>query len=165
MERQGEAMAQATPQSLDMFAPEDAVRIANSGADAAIEVPAIRLDKVVFDDLVGTWAKDNLKDQPGFAAALADGTLMIRQASEVPEFNYVEKSFAFFKDGNMIGGGGWGGPFNQTLYDQVAATGVQQAFGSVMGQGFYMTWPGHARNRAGGSATAMLTVIYKNPTA
>ena len=140
MERQGEAMAQATPQPLTQFAPEDAARIAAFGADAAIEVPAIRLDDAAFDDLVKVNARETMMSVPGFAEAWAAGAVKTQRTEEVPEFGYAEKSFALFKDGNMIGGAGWGGVFNQSLYDKVASTGVQQGFGSVMGQGYYMTW-------------------------
>lgn len=140
MEAQGEAMAQAEPQSLDQFAPEDAARIAAFGADAAIKVPTIRLDDAAFDDLVRANVRETMMSVPGFAEAWAAGEVKVQRVEEVPEFGYVEKSFALFKDGNMIGGAGWGGVFNQLLNDKVATTGVQQGFGSIMGQGYYMTW-------------------------
>jgi hypothetical protein len=142
LEKRGEAMAEATPQALSQFAPEDAARLAALGADAAIEVPAIRLDDAAFADLVHANARVTMMEVPGFAEAWAAGEVKVQRAEEAPEFGYVEKGFALFRDGNMIGGAGWGGMFNQAQYDKVAATGVNQAFGSIMGQGYYMTWGG-----------------------
>lgn len=140
LERRGEALTEATPQPLSQFAPEDAARLAALGADAAIEVPAIRLDDAAFADLVHANVRETMMEVPGFAEAWAAGELKVQRIEEVPEFGYSEKSFALFKDGNMIGGAGWGGVFNLDLYEKVAATGVQQGFGGVMGQGYYMTW-------------------------
>lgn len=140
MERQGEAMAEATPQPLSQFAPEDAARLAALGADAAIEVPAIRLDDAAFADLVHANARVTMMEVPGFAEAWAAGEVKVQRMEEVPELGYAEKGFALFKDGNMIGGAGWGGLFNEDHYNKIAATGVQQGVGSVMGQGYYMTW-------------------------
>lgn len=149
LESKGEAMAAAVPQALHAFAPEDASRLAALGADAAIPVPEVELDQAAFDDLVGNFVHDAYADLPGFAKAMAAGTVTIQRGSDVPEFNFGHKSFTLFKDGDMIGGAGWGKPFNQKLYDQIAATGIEQAFGSVMGQNFYVTWPGGAARAAG----------------
>lgn len=55
-------------------------------------------------------------------------------------FNFGHNSFALFSRGSMIGGAGWGRAFNQPLYDQVAATGLQQGFGSMLEQDYYVTW-------------------------
>ncbi len=144
IDAQTEALVDAVPQALDRFPPEDAQRLAALGADAAVLTPEYELDKAAFDDLVAPFIRESLSGQPGFQEALAAGTLMIRRVSEVPEFNFGHNSYSLFKDGNMIGGGAWGRPFNQALYDRVAATGIEQAFGGVMGQNFYATWPGKA---------------------
>ena len=140
LERQGEAMVAATPQPLSQFAPEDAARLAALGADAAIEVPAIRLDDAAFADLVNANARLTMMEVPGFAEAWAAGTVKVQRLEDVPELGHVEKGFALFKDGNMIGGAGWSGLFNENQYNKIAATGVQQGIGGVMGQGYYMTW-------------------------
>jgi hypothetical protein len=140
MEAQAEAMAQAEPQSLDQFAPEDAARLAALGADAAIQSPAIRLDDAAFADLVHANARLTMMEVPGFAEAWAAGEVKVQRMEEVPELGYVEKGFALFKDGNMIGGAGWSNMVNEDHYNKIAATGVQQGVGSVMGQGYYMTW-------------------------
>ena len=145
MQAQGEAMVQAVPQPLSAFSPEDAARLKSFGADAAVLNPELpELDDAPFNDIVTRNIKKEFAELPGFAEAMADGAVVIRRASEVPEFNLGHKSFTLFRDGYMIGGGGWGKPFNQAQYDQVAATGVQQAFGGAMGADHYVTWPGKA---------------------
>lgn len=143
MQAQGEAMVQAVPQALSAFSPEDAARLKSFGADAAVLNPQMpELDDAAFNDIVTRNIKKEFAEVPGFADAMAAGTVVIRRASDLPEFNFGMKSFTFYRDGNMIGGGGWGKPFNLALYDQVAATGVQQAFGGAMGADYYVTWPG-----------------------
>jgi hypothetical protein len=149
LEAQGEALAQGRPQGLASFAPEDAQRLAALGTDSAMLVPEFALDQAAFDDLVIGHVQETYKDQPGFAEALATGSVVIQRASDVPEFNFGHKSFVLFKDGSMIGGAGWGKTVNQGLYDRVAATGLQQGFGGVMGQDYYVTWPGVAEPEAG----------------
>lgn len=145
MQAQGEAMVQAVPQALSAFSPEDAARLKAFGADAAVLNPAMpELDDTAFNDIVTRYIKKEFTEVPGFADAMAAGTLVIRRASDVPEFNFGENNYSLYKDGYMIGGAGFGKPFNQALYDQVAATGVQQAFGGIMGANFYITWPGKA---------------------
>lgn len=142
MRAQGEAMVQAIPQALSAFSPEDAARLQAFGADAAVLNPELpQLDDAAFNDIITRNIKKEYAGVPGFAEAMAAGTVVIRRASDVPEFNYGHKSFSLYKDGNMIGGAGWGKPFNQALYDQVAASGLQQAFGGAMGADYYITWP------------------------
>lgn len=141
LQTQAESLVEAKPQSLEGFSPEDAKRLSALGADAAILVPAIELDDATFNALVVPRVQAEYKDQPGFAEALATGQVKVQRTSAVPEFNFGHKSFALFKDGYMIGGAGWGQAFNQTLYDRIASTGIQQGFGGVMGQDYYVTWP------------------------
>lgn len=143
MQAQGEAMVQAVPQALSAFSPEDSARLKALGADAAVlNLPMPELDDAAFNDIVTRYIKKEFTAVPGFADAMAAGTVVIRRASDVPEFNFGENNYSLYKDGYMIGGAGFGKPFNQALYDQVAATGLQQAFGGAMGADYYITWPG-----------------------
>ena len=146
--KMGEAMravsdtvARARPQALSQFDSVDARQLAALGADGAIEVPGFELDRAAFDELAGRFVPQFYKGQPAFDEAWAAGKVTIQQASDVPEFNLGHKSFMLFKGDDMFGGAGWGKPFNQALYDKVTSTGVEQAFGGVLGAEWYVTWP------------------------
>lgn len=144
MQAQTKAMVKAVPQPLSAFPPEDAVRLQAFGADAAVLNPPVILDDATFFGIVTRNIEEQYASVPGFAEAFAAGTVVIQRASDVPAFNFGHKSYSLYKDGHMIGGAGFGMEYNQALYDDVAATGVQQAFGGMMGADYYMTWPGKA---------------------
>ena len=105
------------------------------GADAAIEVPAIRLDDAALADLVNANVRLTMIEVPGFAEAWAAGTVKVQRMEEVPELGHVEKGSPCSRIGNISAARAGAGCSTRTMYNKIAATGVQQGVGSVMGQG------------------------------
>lgn len=120
----------------------DARKLRGLGADAAVEVTAPPISDGAFRALVFEFGKGLWTGLAGFNDALANGTLRIQRASEVPELGLGHVRYDFYNNGNMIGGGGWGKDgFNKDLYLQIQAQGVRQATGSIDGYDYYVTWP------------------------
>ncbi|MBW7969431.1 hypothetical protein [Bradyrhizobium sp. BR 10289] len=111
------------------------------GADAAVRIDPVEVSRADFERMVLQHAMESWKDLPGFNEALANGTLKIQRASDVPEIGYESFQYDLYSGGNYFGGVGWSGINNKKLYFEIQAQGISQAFGSIRGQEFYVTWP------------------------
>jgi hypothetical protein len=111
------------------------------GADAAVRIEGVELSDADFERTVLQFGMESWKDLPGFNDALANGTLKIQRASDVPEIGYESFQYDLYSGGNYFGGVGWSGINNKKLYFEIQAQGIRQAFGSIRGQEFYVTWP------------------------
>ncbi|MCK1389817.1 hypothetical protein [Bradyrhizobium sp. 1] len=111
------------------------------GADAAVRIEGVELSDADFERTVLQFSMESWKDLPGFNDALANGTLKIQRASDVPEIGYESFQYDLYSGGNYFGGVGWSGINNKKLYFEIQAQGIRQAFGSIRGQEFYVTWP------------------------
>lgn len=99
--------------------------------------------------MVLAHGKENWTGLDGFSEALANGTLKIQRASDVPELGLGHVRYDLYRDGNMIGGTGFGaGTFNRSLYLEIQAQGIRQATGSINGHDFYVTWPDASLTKA-----------------
>jgi len=110
------------------------------GADAAVRIEGVELSDADFEQTILQFGMESWKDLPGFNDALANGTLKIQRASDVPEL-YESFQYDLYSGGNYFGGVGWGGINNKKLYLEIQAQGIRQALGSIRGQEFYVTWP------------------------
>jgi hypothetical protein len=115
--------------------------LAKFGADAAVRIDAVAVSDADFKQMVLQYGQENWTDLAGFNEALANGTLKIQRASDVPELGIGSVQYALYSGGNYTGSVGFGSsPFNSKLYYQIQAQGIRQAYGSIDGQQFYVTW-------------------------
>lgn len=120
----------------------DAKELRAFGADSAVKVTAPEISDDDFRAMVLDYAKQSWGDLEGFSDALANGTLKIERASDVPELGLGHVQYDLYKDGNMIGSAGFGaGNFNKDLYLQIQAQGIRQATGAINSHDYYVTWP------------------------
>ncbi len=115
--------------------------LAKFGADAAVRIDAVAVSDAEFKQMVLQYGQENWTDLAGFNEALANGTLKIQRASDVPELGIESVQYAIYSGGNYTGSVGFGSsPFNSKLYYEIQAQGIRQAYGSINGQQFYVTW-------------------------
>ncbi|PSJ56234.1 hypothetical protein C7I85_24960 [Mesorhizobium soli] len=120
----------------------DAEKLRALGADAAVKVTAPDISDDAFRAMMLEYGKQHWTGLEGFSEALANGTLKIQRASDVPELGLSHVQYDLYKDGNMVGGAFFGsGNFNKDLYLQIQAQGIRQATGSINGYDYYVTWP------------------------
>lgn len=113
------------------------------GADAVVRIEGGYLSDAAFKQMVLQYAmgEGNWSSLPGFSEALANGTLKIQRASDVPELGYKSNLYDLYSGGNLIGGVSFGSStFNKKLYLEIQAQGIRQATGSINGQDYYVTW-------------------------
>ncbi len=112
------------------------------GADAAVRVDGVELSQADFEKTVLQFGMEDWTDEPGFNDVLANGTLKIQRASDVPELGYESNLYDLYSGGNFLGSVSFGSAtFNKKLYLDIQAQGIRQATGSFNGQDFYVTWP------------------------
>jgi hypothetical protein len=115
--------------------------LAKFGADAVVRIDAVAVSDAEFKQMVLQYGQENWTDLAGFNEALANGTLKIQRASDVPELGIESVQYAIYSGGNYTGSVGFGSsPFNSKLYYEIQAQGIRQAYGSINGQQFYVTW-------------------------
>lgn len=138
----GEIINRKAPQALSDLPPSHAEKLRALGADAAIKVTPNPVSDAEFQAMVLAHGKEHWGNLDGFSEALANGTLKIQRASDVPELGLGSVQYDLYSGGNHIGGAGFGsGDFNKSLYLDIQAQGIRQATGSVNGHDFYVTWP------------------------
>ncbi len=112
------------------------------GADAVVRFDPVEVSDADFQQMVLQYGQENWTDLPGFNEALANGTLKIQRASDVPELGIETVQYAIYSGGNSLGGVMFGAsPFNSKLYYEIQAQGIRQAYGAINDQQFYVTWP------------------------
>ncbi|MHC2622923.1 hypothetical protein ACVIW2_004955 [Bradyrhizobium huanghuaihaiense] len=141
LSRAREGLVESRMMKLSELPADQAQYLARFGADAAVRVDGVELSQADFEQTVLQFGMESWKDLPGFNDALANGTLKIQRASDVPEIGYESFDYDIYSGGNLLGGVGWGGINNKKLYFEIQAQGIRQAFGSIHGQEFYVTWP------------------------
>lgn len=138
----GEIVNDQTPKALADLPAIHAAKLRALGADAAVRVTPSPVSDDEFSAMVLAHGKQHWSDLEGFSEALANGTLKIQRASDVPELGLGHVQYDLYKDGNQFGGAGFGsGDFNKSLYLEIQAQGIRQATGSINGHDFYVTWP------------------------
>ncbi|HEV2153207.1 hypothetical protein [Bradyrhizobium sp.] len=139
--RAREGLVESSMMKLSELPADQAEYVKRFGADAVVRIEGVELSRADFEQTVLQFGMESWKDLPGFNDALANGTLKIQRASDVPEIGYESFAYDIYSGGNLLGGVGWSGINNKKLYFEIQAQGIRQAFGSIHGQEFYVTWP------------------------
>jgi len=124
---------------LDDLPSDHAARLRAYGVDTAIRVPKPSVSDEEFQSRVMSEIEESWAGLDGFSEALANGTVKINRASDVPELGYETIQYDIYKDGHIFGGTGWS-TFNRSYYDAQVAAGVRQGVGSIDGLDYYVTW-------------------------
>lgn len=112
------------------------------GADSAVRIDPPQMSDADFKQMVLQYGMENWTDLPGFNEAVANGTLNIQRASDVPELGVESVQYGLYSAGNYLGSAGFGSsPFNSKLYNEIQAQGIRQDYGAINDQQFYVTWP------------------------
>jgi hypothetical protein len=132
--------------------PADKVAWLNSfGADSWAVRERPRLDEGVFEkQVLDTVIRNGSAKLAGFSDALANGTLKIQRASDMPELGFRSYQISLYKDGSECGGVGFS-VCNNDHRMEMRANGIYAGTGSVDGNDYVVTWP-MPDERAGGSA-------------
>jgi hypothetical protein len=137
-----EGYVESPMMKLSELPPDQAQYLKGFGADAAVRIDAVAVSDADFKQMVLQYGTEAWTDEPGFNDALANGTLKIQRASDVPELGYESNLYDLYSGGNLLGSVSFGSStFNKKLYLEIQAQGIRQATGSINGQDFYVTWP------------------------
>ncbi|MCK1389816.1 hypothetical protein [Bradyrhizobium sp. 1] len=140
--RAREGLVESPMMKLSELPADQAQYLKRFGADAAVRIEGVQLSDAAFKQTVLQHGMENWTDLPGFNEALANGTLKIQRASDVPELGYKSNLYDLYSGGNLLGSVSFGSStFNKKLYLEIQAQGIRQATGSINGQDFYVTWP------------------------
>jgi hypothetical protein len=120
---------------------EKAAWLETLGADNwALHRPAALDDAAFEKQALSSMSRSGTSKLPGFAEALADGTLRIQRATDMPELGYKSFQLVLFKDGAEFGGAGFG-TMNNDRWTELRRSGTFAATGSVRGNDYVATWP------------------------
>ena len=137
-----ESYVESPMMKLSELPADQAQYLKGFGADAAVRIDAVAVSDADFKQMVLQYGTEAWTDEPGFNDALANGTLKIQRASDVPELGYESNLYDLYSGGNLLGSVSFGSStFNKKLYLEIQAQGIRQATGSINGQDFYVTWP------------------------
>jgi hypothetical protein len=132
--------------------PADKVAWLDSlGADSwAVREPP-RMDEDAFAKRVlDAMIRNGSSKLAGFSDALADGTLKVQRAADLPELGYKSFQVTLYKDGKECGGAGFS-VCNNDHWMEMREGGVYAGTGSVEGNDYVVTWP---MPRQGGDGAA-----------
>ncbi|MGY8704614.1 hypothetical protein RAD16_02570 [Bradyrhizobium sp. 18BD] len=140
--RAREGLVESPMMKLSELPADQAQYLKGFGADAVVRVDGVELSDADFKQMVLQYGMEAWTDEPGFNEALANGTLKIQRASDVPELGYKSNLYDLYSGGNLLGSVSFGSStFNSKLYYEIQAQGIRQATGSINGQDYYVTWP------------------------
>lgn len=122
--------------------PADKVAWLNSfGADSwAVREPP-RMDDAAFEkQVLDTMIRNGSAKLAGFSDALANGTLQVQRAADMPELGFKSYQISLYKDGIECGGAGFS-VCNTDHRMEMGANGIHAGTGSVDGNDYVVTWP------------------------
>lgn len=133
--------------SLDELPAGHADRLKAFGADGAVRRVAPEISQAEFENLVMDFVADSYSRFEGFDEAIANGTLTIRKARDVPELGFETVLYDMYKDGNHFGGAGWSAVDSEARLE-ARKNGIMHALGSINGHDYVVTWamPWEAHN-------------------
>ncbi|MGK9086669.1 hypothetical protein KXR64_21865 [Brucella intermedia] len=144
----------SVPRGKGMLSKGEGTKVSDLPADILERFPSLKTaDRVVaheppqvsdevFRNGVIAWLKDcNMRDE-SFRAALANGTLKVQRASDVPELGGLSFDFDIYDaQGRAIGGLGGSRAFNKEFLAAQKAAGLATSTGGLFGIDFFVTWP------------------------
>jgi hypothetical protein len=111
------------------------------GADSwAVREPP-RMDDAAFEkQVLDTMVRNGSAKLAGFSDALANGTMQVQRAADMPELGFKSYQVSLYKDGSECGGAGFS-VCNTEHRMAMRANGIEVGTGSVDGNDYVVTWP------------------------
>ncbi|MGK9086400.1 hypothetical protein KXR64_21805 [Brucella intermedia] len=111
-------------------------------ADRVLAHVSPKVNDEVFRNGVIAWLKDCYMQDESFRAALANGTLKVQRASDIPELGGAAADFDLYDaQGRAFGRICANMPYNKEFLTAQKEAGLATATGSVFGIDYYVTWP------------------------
>ncbi|MBN9234557.1 MULTISPECIES: hypothetical protein [Phyllobacteriaceae] len=119
---------------------EKAKWLQSLGADSWVVKDQPQLgDAELREQVMANAAQNGTARLAGFSEALANGTLKIQRASEIPELGYRTVQVDLYSGGNKIGGAGYS-EFNKDYWLAQRQAGTFLGLGSINGTDYVMSW-------------------------